>query len=194
MNNASTGPEVGNRWIDWKPKGELAAVGENGPTKPSKPGFVGFVGAIPRDPVEIDVEPDPTALARASAVLKATGARIMTLGEGPAIGVWSDLDAPEVRAALRTFGSDGLPVLYLDGLGVPGRYKLRWVKGEPVPLNVLRAMEAHPGDPWTIRDRMLQDMRWNSKDVRHPSGIASAEVRLGRQKAINRPNAGGGSR
>jgi hypothetical protein len=181
--------------MDWIPKVKILADSAGGePTKPSKPSSVGFDGAIPGESAEIDAQPNATDLARASAVLKATGARIMTLEEGPAVGVWSDLDAPEVRAALRTFGSDGLPILYLDGLGVPGRYKLRRVKGEPVPLNVLRAMEAHPGDPWTIRDRMLQDMRWNSKKVRHLCGIVSAEVRRGRQRAISRPNAGGGSR
>ena len=57
----------------------------------------------------------------------------MILEDGPAIRVWSDLDRPELREALRIFGSDGLPVRYLDGAGVPMRYKLRCVPGEPVP-------------------------------------------------------------
>lgn len=47
----------------------------------------------------------------------------MDLEAGATIGVWSDLDGLEVRAALRTFGSDALPVRYLDGAGIPMRYK-----------------------------------------------------------------------
>jgi hypothetical protein len=70
-------------------------------------------------------------------VLNRAGVRIMALEGGATIGVWSDLDGPEVRAALRTFGSDGLPVRYLDGAGVPMHYKARRVEGEPVPMNVL---------------------------------------------------------
>ena len=57
------------------------------------------------------------------------------------IGVWSDLDGPEVRAALRTSESDRVPVRYLDGGGIPMRYKVRRVEGEPVPMNVLSAMK-----------------------------------------------------
>lgn len=60
-------------------------------------------------------EPDPAELARASAVLNRAGVRIMQLAGAATIGVWRDLDGPEVRAALRTLGSDGLPVRYLDG-------------------------------------------------------------------------------
>ena len=99
-------------------------------------------------------DPDPAELARASAVLNRAGVRIMALESGATIGVWSDLDGPEVRAALRAFGSDGLPVRYLDGAGVPMRYKVRRVDGEPVPMNVLAAMEQHPADPWKVRDRI----------------------------------------
>jgi hypothetical protein len=43
-------------------------------------------------------------------VLNRAGIRIMALEGGATIGVWSDLDGPEVRAALRTFGSDRLPL------------------------------------------------------------------------------------
>jgi hypothetical protein len=71
------------------------------------------------------------------------------------IGVWSDLDGPEIRAALRTSASDGVPVRYLDGAGIPMRYKLRRVAGGPVPTNVLAEMSKHPAEPWKVRDRML---------------------------------------
>jgi hypothetical protein len=95
-------------------------------------------------------DPDPAELARASAVLNRAGVRIMALEGGATIGVWSDLDGPEVRAALRTLGSDRLPVRYLDGAGVPMRYKVRRVEGEPVPMNVLAEMERHPTEPWKV--------------------------------------------
>jgi hypothetical protein len=71
----------------------------------------------------------------------------------------SSMDGPEVRAALRVFGSDGLPVRYLDGAGIPMRYELRRVKGEPVPMNVLAEMERHAADPWNVRDRLLKEVR-----------------------------------
>jgi hypothetical protein len=79
------------------------------------------------------------------------------------IGIWSDLDGPEVRKALRVFGSDGLPVRYLDGAAVPMRYKLRRVEGEPVPKSVLLEMERNLREPWKVRDRLLQEMGWCSK-------------------------------
>jgi hypothetical protein len=99
-------------------------------------------------------------LTLASSVLGHGGVRIMTLETGVAIGLWSDLDGPEVRAALRVFGSDHLPVVYLDGPGVPPRFKLRRVAGEPVPLDVLHAMEQNPEEPWIVRYQMLSKMGW----------------------------------
>jgi len=117
-------------------------------------------------------------LARGSAVLKRAGVRIMALAGGATIGVWSDLDGPEVRAALRTFGSERLPVRYLDGAGVPMRYKARRVDGEPVPMNVLVAMEQHPAEPWKVRDRMLNEMGWCSKGTPWAEWKAAALNRL----------------
>ena len=96
-------------------------------------------------------------------MLNRAGVRIMALEGGATIGVWSDLDGPEVRAALRTFGSKQLPVRYLDGSGVPMRYKLRRVEGEPVPMNVLAEMARNPAEPWKVRGRMLNEMGWCSK-------------------------------
>ena len=151
--------------MDWKPKARiLADSAESEPTKPSKPGSVGFEGATSAESPEIEAGPDPAELARASAVLNRAGVRIMALEGGATIGVWSDLDGPEVRAALRTFGSDRLPVRYLDGARIPMRYKVRRVDGEPVPLNVLAEMERHPADPWKVRKQMLAQMKWTRKD------------------------------
>jgi hypothetical protein len=109
---------------------------------------------------QADPELDPSELARASAVLNRAGVRLMALEGCATIGVWSDLDGPEVRAALRTYGSDGLPVRYLDGAGVPIRYKLRRVKGEPVPMSVLAEMERQAAEPWNVRARLLKEVRW----------------------------------
>ena len=105
-------------------------------------------------------DPGPEELTRASTVLNRAGVRIMALEDGATIGVWSDLDGPEVRVAIRTLGSDGMPIRYLDGAGVPMRYKARRVDGEPVPMNVLAAMERHPVEPWKVRDLMLSEMGW----------------------------------
>jgi hypothetical protein len=135
---------------------------------------------------------DPAELARASGVLNRAGVRIMRSEGAATIGVWSDLDGPDARAALRTFGSDGLPVRYLDGAGIPIRYKVRRVEGEPVPMNVLAEMERHQADSWKVRDRMLNEMGWSLKGIagvawkaaaRRPGRITAATVRQGERKA-----------
>jgi hypothetical protein len=100
--------------------------------------------------------PDVAELTSASTALGRSGVRIMALEGGTAIGVWSDLDGPEVRAALRALELDGLPVRYLDGDGIPIRYKVRKTAGEPVPMSMLREMEKHPSEPWTIRDQQVR--------------------------------------
>jgi hypothetical protein len=117
-------------------------------------------------------------LTRAGIVLKNAGVRIMVLEGGVTIGVWSDLDGWEVRSALRAFGADQLPVRYLDGTGIPLRYKLRLVPGEPVPTNVLTEMERQPEAPWRIRDRMLNAMGCRQDGIRWAEWKASALNRL----------------
>jgi hypothetical protein len=67
--------------------------------------------------------PDQVELARASALLNRTGCRLMELDGRVTIGIWADLDGPEIRAAVRAFGNP--PVKYLDGVGIPHRYKVR---------------------------------------------------------------------
>lgn len=174
-----------SRWMDWKPKAQiLADTAEVAPTKPTKPGFVGFVGAIPGESPKIEVAPDPAELARASSVLNLAGVRIMALEGGATIGVWSDLDGPAVRAALRTFGSDGLPVRYLDGTGIPMRFKARRVEGEPVPMTVLAEMERQPADPWKVRDWMLNEMGWGSKGITWAEWKAAAVNRLFQEQGV----------
>ncbi len=51
--------------------------------------------------------------------LNASGVRLMELDGGSAIGVWSDLDELEIRAALRTLEMDRLPIRLLDGDDLP---------------------------------------------------------------------------
>jgi hypothetical protein len=184
MNDSATHPEVRSRWIDWQPKDQMMA-NEAGaePTKPSKPGFVGFDGSLPGESAEIEVPRTALELAHASAVLQRAGVRIMDISGVVTVGLWSDLDGPDVRSALSVLGSSGLPVRYLDSSGIPMRYKLRRVEGEPVPLSVLRAMESCPTDPWAIRDQMLMELKWN------PTSPA-ASARRGRRPADYRRNSG----
>jgi len=156
-----------SRWLAWKPKGRISA--EPAKVKPSettKSLSDVFVASPPADSPEIEVGPDPAELARASAILNRAGVRTMALEASATIGVWSDLDGPKVRAAFRILGSDRLPIRYLDGAGVPMRYKVRRVSGEPVPMNVLASMQQHPAEPWKVRDRMLNEMGWCLKTAR----------------------------
>jgi hypothetical protein len=166
-----------SRWMDWQPKGGILAEGaENEPTKPSKPGSVGFEGASSANSPEIEAEPEQARSARR--LLNRAGVRIMTLESGATIGVWSDLDGPEIRAALRTPGNVGLPVRYLDGAGVPMHYKARRVEGEPVPVSVLSELERQPAEPWKVRDRVLNEMGWCSKGIAWADWKAAALNRV----------------
>lgn len=126
------------------------------------------------------------ALARLAqpAVLNRAGVRIMALEGGATIGVWSDLDGVEIRAALRSLGPDRLPVRYLDGAGVPMRYKVRRVEREPVPMNVPAEMERHPAEPWGVRDRMLNEMGWCSKGIPWAEWKAAALNRLFQEQGV----------
>jgi len=185
----ATGPAKQSRWLDWKPQTTISADSAGGePTKPSKPGSVGFVGATSAESPEIQVEPGSAEMVRASAILNRAGIRLIQLDGVTTIGIWSDLDGPEIRKALRAFGSDRLPIRYLDGSGVPLRYKLRRVPGEPVPMNVLTEMQRQTDEPWTVRDRMLQEMGWRSVADSWSEWKASRLNRLFQQQgATGRP-------
>jgi hypothetical protein len=155
--------------MDWKPKPRIfTEMAESEPTKPSEPGFDGFEGGIPAKSSKIEAEPSQEEIDAAGEVLKRAGVRLMELPAGTAVGIWSDLDSAEVRAALRVFGSDVLPVWYLDARSIQARFKLRRAEGEPVSLDVLREMERHPDEPWKIRDRLLSELGWCSTG---PPGI-----------------------
>lgn len=96
----------------------------------------------------------------ARALLARAGVRFLRLGDVAVAGVWSDRDGPEIRDALRDLGAGLLPVVYLDGPGVPVRWKGRGVPGDPVPVDVLAAMEVETKEPWRVRDEMLAARRW----------------------------------
>jgi hypothetical protein len=98
---------------------------------------------------------------RASEILSWAGMRLMELDGVMTVGLWSDLDCPEIREALRVFGSGEAPVRYLDGPSVPDRFKLRRVAGDPVPLSVLAEMEQHSEEPWKVRNELLLKMDWH---------------------------------
>jgi CRISPR/Cas system Type II protein with McrA/HNH and RuvC-like nuclease domain len=165
MSGATAQPAARSRWLNWQPKGGiLAERAESEPTKPSKPGSVGFEGASSADSPEIEAETEQARSARR--LLNRAGVRIMILESGATIGVWSDLGGPEIRAALRTLGNAELPVRYLDGAGVPMRYKARHVEGKPVPMSVLSEMERHPADPWKVRDQILNEMGLKARHER----------------------------
>lgn len=143
--------------------------------------------ATPGESPKIEAESDPEEVARARALVCSLDVRTMQVDGSATVGVWSDLDRLQIRLALRTLGLDQMPLRYLDGAGIPLRYKLRRVEGEPVPMNVLAEMDrleaifmqcGHRmlGDasmsgerPWEARDRMLSEMSWS------PEGISWAE-------------------
>jgi hypothetical protein len=97
---------------------------------------------------EIRGEAQPVHVELAASMLSRAGVRIMRLDGQFTIGVWSDLDGAKIRVALRTLDMDHLPVRYLDGSGIPPRYRLRRVEGEPVPMSVLAEMERHSAGFW----------------------------------------------
>jgi hypothetical protein len=108
---------------------------------------------------------DTINIEKAIRTLNETGIRIINLDGGFFIGVWSDLDDPDIRKALQIAGLGDLGIRYPDGDDVPVKYKQRDVEGEPVPWRVLRAMEGAREKPWIVRDRMLAEIRRNVNSV-----------------------------
>jgi hypothetical protein len=105
--------------------------------------------------------------AYARGVLNRTGVRIMALEDGQTVGIWSDLDSRQVRAAVETLGMEAWPIKYLDEPEIPARYKLRQIAGKPVPASVLLQMIRASSDPWERRDIMLAEME------ERPGGISA---------------------
>jgi len=129
-------------------------------------------------------DPSQAAIGWASSVLNAAGVRIVLVDGGAKIGLWSDLDSPEIRAALRTLQIAGLAVCYLDGPGVPMRYKLRRSGGDPVPLSVLNEMEQQGDEPWKIRDQILKELVWRPRGIPWVEGRVAASNRLFQTQSV----------
>jgi len=154
--------------------------------------------AAPAEPAD----PETAVRIRARKLLNGTGVRIMILNGVSSIGVWSDLDEPEIRESLRSLGHELTPVRYLDGTGIPMQYKLREVKGEPVPMAVLIEMERKPAAPCTVRERLICSPegvgwhRWKAAAVNRlfeaqgvtgqPGRITAETIKHGEKKETHR--------
>jgi hypothetical protein len=97
--------------------------------------------------------PDRNRLTLASVVLARAGVRLMELETGFTIGIWSDLDSADLRAAIGNFHPDGPPpIRYLDGPGIPPRFKLRRVAGRTCPdwgRDEIGGDHPLPGEPFS---------------------------------------------
>jgi hypothetical protein len=146
----------------------------------SEPAAAKTESAVPIQFPQQEAEPNQEELRAAGEVLSRVGMRLIELEGGTTVGLWSDLDGPEVRAALRVYGSHLQPVRYLDGPGIPDKYKERKPEGDPVPMSVLAEMERAQANleacqgqtrdadaavepPWVVRDRMLAAMDYSPK-------------------------------
>ena len=104
--------------------------------------------------------PDPERVRCAHEMLAHYEVRRISIDGQAVVGIWSDQDSPAIRAALKIVGWDDFPVRYLDGDGIPDGCKGTRLSSDPVPLDVLHAMEAVVDQaPWEVRDRMLAGVR-----------------------------------
>jgi broad specificity phosphatase PhoE len=78
--------------------------------------------------------------------LSLAGCRIIREDSEIQIGIWEDLDGPEIREAIRAVGLDVHPIVYLESAEVPIRFKKRRTperaKGESFAAWLKRAEEA----------------------------------------------------
>lgn len=175
-----------SRWMNWKPGRILGESPDHEPTKPTKPGSVGFVGVTSAQDAKIreaEVGHDLAAMQGAVALLNAAGCRIIRRPDGFSVGVWSDMDGPEPRAAIATVWP-GAPVVYLDGTRpLDPRYRVRAADDDRrlVPLSIVRAMEeaeaAMPGSGWQVRDRLLAERGGRRGAWLGPSGWSRSQSR-----------------
>jgi hypothetical protein len=147
------------RWLEWSPPSISLADANTEPTEATEGASDGSVGLRSGTRPVVDATACAQSITepqrQAMALLNGIGARAVWVGPAVYIGLWSDLDSPQLRSTIRTLGWDEYSVMYLDSSGVPPRYKVRRVAGDCVPLHVLRAMEADQTTPWVTRDRML---------------------------------------
>jgi hypothetical protein len=142
-----------SKWTTWRATDEIISNSASSErTKPTERGFDGFVASIPRHFPKI--ETGDLERSRAFEFLNRAGVRMVRSAGIATVGIWSDLDSQQIREALCIVGLGESQVRYLDGAGIPTRYKLRRVKGDPAPMSVLGEMEKHSVEPWTVQNRM----------------------------------------
>jgi hypothetical protein len=119
----------------------------------SKPAPVRLPATEPETADLVDIK-------RAQALLRRHEVRPLELPDGRVVmGIWSYSDSEAIRKALKITGQDTLPVQYIDSPATPDHMKGSELSADPVPLDVLRAMEAAPAEPWRVRDEMLANVR-----------------------------------
>jgi hypothetical protein len=127
--------------------GEILYIGETDDNNDIVPTHVSYVARadLPEQGENLHIQPDLDRgdLIRARAVLNRAGVRKLEVDGTTTIGIWSDLDGPDIRAALLVLNLDRLPVAYLDGTTVAVHQKGRLC-----------------AEPWIVRDRMLKAMGW----------------------------------
>jgi hypothetical protein len=110
-------------------------------------------------PAPVPPPPDPRELDRAHAVLRRYEVRRIVVDGQEAVGIWSTQDGPHLRAAIRIAGWPG-PIRYLDGRGIPDKYKGTRLPDDPPPLAVVDEMQANiDNEPWILRDRRMAGVR-----------------------------------
>jgi hypothetical protein len=139
-----------SRWLSWhgpntepakttKPLGEARAVGE-----------VSNLGI-------------PPEVSRAMRLLNISGSRIIRTGELLIVGVWEDLDGPELRAAVRSVGMGQCLVVHLESAEVPIRYKVRSCperrNGEAFVFWLKRAAHSSPSTNAAYPERRTESSR-----------------------------------
>lgn len=67
----------------------------------------------------------------AMALLNLAACRLMLLDHSFTIGIWGDLDGPELRGAIAGAGLENLPVVFLEGEDLPERYRVRSLQVPP---------------------------------------------------------------
>jgi len=107
--------------------------------------------------------------ARWGKVLSDAGVRLMMIDGQMVVGIWSDLDSPRLRQALAFYENNHEPWRYLDGPGIPDKYKTRNVPGgeNPLPISVLMRMQQST-EPWVVRDEFIRIKHWLQKPVPYP--------------------------
>src|SRR5262249_4237120 len=110
-------------------------------------------------------DPDVAVHARARALLDRFEVGIFEIDGESVVGVWSDCDSAAMRGAIGVAGGGVFPITYRDSSEIPDRRKGSGLPDEPIPLEILHAMEkAIDHEPWRVRDQML--LEWNRRRAR----------------------------